>query len=351
MVEHINATAASLLTSLGSGGYLPVKHTLDDGIQIIQLEPSGQRSLRLANSLWVHRDSTPDPDFVQVFADHYDGAARTLDFADPEAATMINRWVADHTDGIITDLIDHIDPLWAVVIANAIYFRGLWSCQFDRDHTQPGTFHAPDGDRTAQFMRFGSAIPGWWDHPYKRERVASTEWMDYYEDEQMQMVVLPFTTLTENLAILLPTHDTPESLLTDPRRLESAWKQTVPTRGELSLPRFRLEANLDLSETLASLGVPLFDKSSSPLADLIPDKQPVWLSQVKQRVILDVDEQGTTAAAATYGEMGVGAGMVDRNEEPFTMICDQPFAVALVGSADYEKPVILFCGIVNKPEQ
>ncbi|MCL2491079.1 MAG: serpin family protein [Propionibacteriaceae bacterium] len=347
-VEDVNAAAASFLASLGAGGSVPVPVTYDDGIQMIELQPSGQRSLRLANSLWAHRGSTPDPVFVRVFADDFDGAVQTMDFNDPAAAATINRWVAENTDGLITDLFDHIDPEWAVVIANAIYFRGVWERQFDRDHTQSGTFHAPDGDRTAQFMRFGPDIPGWWDPSDRLQRVDSTEWMNYYEDEQMQMVVLPFTTLTERLAILLPTQGTPEALLTDLSRLESAWRHVLPTRGELSLPRFRLEADLDLSGTLASLGVPLFDEASSPLADLLPDTQPVWLSKVQQRVILDVDERGTTAAAATYGAVAGGCE-VERNEERFTMVCDRPFAVALVGSAYYKEP-ILFCGIVNQPE-
>jgi len=349
-VVGVNAAAADLLAGFSDGGYVPVQVSLDNGLEMTELQPGGQRSLQLANSLWVHRSSEVNDGFVRVFADAYDGTTQTLDFTDPAAAATVNRWVADHTDGLIADLLDHIDPLWAVIVASAVFFRGLWSCQFNRDHTAPRVFHAPDGDMTTPFMRFGPGIPGWWDSPFRPQQVDSTEWMDYYGDERMQMVVLPFTTMTENLVVLLPTEGTPESLLTDPGRLRAAWRQTMPTRGELSLPRFRLEADLNLSDTLEALGVPLFDEASSPLADLVLDTQPVWLSRVQQRVVLDVDEKGTTAAAATYGAMAAG-GLLERNEEPFTMVCDRPFAVALVGSARGDNPVVLFCGVVNQPEQ
>ena len=353
-LDGLNAAASAMLNDLDRNTLVPVPVT--DANDLIRVVPcvAGEPSLRLAGGLWVDRRWQINPDFACVFADAYHCAAEAVSFADPASVVAINRWAAERTDGLITDLVQRFDALTSVVIAHAIHFRGVWEWEFDPGSTQPDVFHAPEGDMTAPFMRFGSGIPGWWEVGGRRRRMESTGRCTYFEDDDMQAVDLRFTTTREGLLVLLPSHDSPETLLADPSRVRSALAGAISTPGELRLPRFRLDAELDLSDVLVRLGVPLFDKAASPLSDLIVDAkavgaEPVTVSAVRQRAIMEVDERGTTAAAAGYTAATAG-GIGPSRDRPFAMVCDRPFAVVLYSDSGQADPVIIMCGVVNQPE-
>ena len=119
--------------------------------------------------------------------------------------------------------------------------------------------------------------------------------------------------------------------------------------GRLLLPRFSIENDLDLVETLELLGVPLFDIAAAPLTGgLVEENIPVWLSSAIQRALIQVDEKGTTAAAVTV-MVGVTTAGPQPNR-PFEMVCDKPFVFILYENTFDGGSQILFTGIVNEPD-
>jgi serpin B len=124
-------------------------------------------------------------------------------------------------------------------------------------------------------------------------------------------------------------------------------RESFYATGKLLLPRFSIESDVtELRETLSAMGVPLFDKSAAPLTGgLIKTNLPVWLTNAVQKAVIQVDEKGTTAAAVTMTDAGLGA---PPPTEPFEMFCDRPFVFVLYGRTYDGGMQVLFTGIVNQ---
>jgi serine protease inhibitor len=174
----------------------------------------------------------------------------------------------------------------------------------------------------------------------------------HYEDENLQAMPLWFKT-GGVMYILLPKDGDANGLLASMtgEYFSAITHGTRMREGKLLLPRFKIDGDtFDLKTALESLGVPLFDAGTSPLPGLIDGMtMDVFLQNAVQKAMINVDEKGTTAAAVTVMD-AVGAAMPLPNE-PFSMICDKPFAFILCGydrDADLNKQV-LFTGVVNQP--
>lgn len=287
--------------------------------------------LHIANAVFVDKNATLNGEFAQSFLDSFRGQALNVDFSSDEAVKEVNRWASENTEGLITDIIQEFLPGTVAAIANAIYFSDRWDWEFDPEQTAERTFHAPDGDKTAMFMR--------------REG----DGLFYYEDDHIQAISLPFNS-GGNMYILLPEDGDASGLLAS---LDEAYFQTIRDGGDqrtgtLLLPRFKIASDIiPLGDVLSSLGVPLFDAQAAPLTGLLEGDVPVWLSSAVQKAVIEVDEKGTTAAAVTVMAM-TGGGPVPT--EPFEMVCDKPFVFLLCERTYDGGSQILFTGAVNHPE-
>lgn len=288
--------------------------------------------LRIANAIFVDNEFTIREDFAQTFMDYFRGSIMNVDFSSPDAVAAVNQWASDNTDGLITDLIEAFDPLELAVIANAIYFSGRWGWEFNPDNTIEGTFYSPVGEMSAYFM------------------VRESDNQLYFEDENIQSISMWFQN-GGGMTIILPKDGDATGLLSNmtAEYFDNLMQNKIMATGRFLLPRFSLSSQIDdLAEVLVSLGVPLFDDITAPLTNgLLEESIPVWLSNAVQKAVIEVNEEGATAAAVT-AVMVAGSAMPIPTE-PFEMICDRPFVFVLYGQTFDGGQQVLFTGVVNQP--
>ena len=336
----VNATDAAhkpaLLGALGAAGFSPKQ--LNEAAEQMFYQLTNEQSkeygqeyyhnpLQIANAVFVGKGMKLRKGFSKPFEDSFQGSAQAVDFLSPDAVKAVNDWADKHTKGLIREIVQEFDPQTVAAIANAIYFSDRWEWEFSPERTVKDTFHGTDGDSEAYFMlREGD------------EQI-------YYEDDKLQAMPLSFLTGGE-LYILLPKDGDAVSLLAGmtPGYFKEIQKDAIRATGKLLLPRFKIDSGvMKLGGVLDALGVPLFDPVAAPLTGgLLEEKIPVWLSEAVQKAVIEVDEKGTTAAAVTV--MMMAGSAMPQPTEPFSMVCDKPFAFVLCGSGGQ----ILFTGVVNQ---
>ena len=292
-----------------------------------------ENPLRIANAVFVDHGFPLRAQFAQVFMDFYRGESMSVDFRDPDTVAAVNRWASDNTNGRINRVVQEFDPDTVAAIANAIYFSDSWRDGFCASQTERGAFYAHDGESHAYFMRL--------------ERND----FSYFEDAHVQAVNLPFAT-GGGMKIILPRDGDAAGFLSamTAEKFEGMQRDSVLASGRLLLPRFSIENTIDsLKPALVALGVPLFDEQAAPLTGgLVYDGGlRVWLSQAVQVAMIEVDEEGATAAAVT-----VLVAVAEAALEPvttFEMICDRPFAFVLHRQTNDGGRQVLFTGVVNRP--
>ncbi len=284
--------------------------------------------LKIANALFVQKDAAVNQMFEQLFSDNYDGKLFSVDFSDSSAANAINSWASEKTDGKITEIVDSFDAGTAAAIANALYFSDSWSSQFLEENTTDGTFHGAKQDENAAFM--------------------NQELSDgiYYEDEMMQAVVL-WTTSGGQMVLCLPkdgysAEEAMQSLTTEKlQKISEADYRCV----QLSLPKFKLESNVfSIKEALEAMGVPLMQATDAALTGVL-DNEALYISSALQSAMVEVDENGLTAAAVTV--MGLEKMALMPETDPIELTFDRPFAFVLTGNGEDAGDQILFTGVVN----
>ena len=284
--------------------------------------------LKIANALFVQKDAAVNQTFAQLFSDNYDGKLFSVDFSDSSAANAINSWASEKTDGKITEIVDSFDADTVAAIANALYFSDSWSNQFLEENTTEGTFHGAKQDEDAEFMnqKLSDGI--------------------YYEDETMQAVVL-WTTSGGQMVLCLPkdgysAEEALQSLTTEKlQKISGAEYRCV----QLSLPKFKLESKtFSIKEALEAMGVPLMQATDAALTEVL-DNEALYISSAQQSAMVEVDENGLTAAAVTV--MGLEKMALMPETDPIELTFDSPFAFVLTGNGEDAGDQILFTGVVN----
>ena len=289
--------------------------------------------LSIANSLWGQQGTAFESTFLSVLASGYEAPLQQVDFqTDPNAAvSSINSWVSARTQGEIPTLLQpgDVDPTTRLVLVDAVYFKGTWATGFDASQTAPKPFTLADGtpasvptmDATVTLGEGSVQGAAIYELPYKGNGLA----MDF---------VLPTGSLSAYEATL-----TPASLGALVASLGS------PEGGvELLLPKFSFTTSLGLIPILQGLGVrDLFEPHVANLSGM-DGGMDLFVSAVVQQAIVEVDESGTVAAAATAATV-TSASVV---EEPPLVAIDRPFLFLI---RDTRNGSILFMGQVEDPRQ
>jgi len=285
--------------------------------------------LAIANSLWGNRTVRFDDGFLARNADSFGAGVRSLDFADPRSPGIINEWVSDNTNGKIKNILDQIPSNAILYLVNAIWFKGTWTDQFDKADTRDQAFALADGTRrTVPMMRN--------DAGYR-----------YLETVAFQAASLPYGDGRFSMYVFLPKTTSSLSAFVAGLTAEawSGWMAAFGGMdGDIALPRFQIKYKTELVETLSALGMSVaFGDRADFSAMFPPDAQPAAaISRVIHQTYLDVNEEGTEAAAATV--VGIGPTSVPPH---FTMVVDRPFFVAI---RDNVSGTILFMGTINDPQ-
>ncbi len=301
--EQINASYESLLELL------------------VGLDPAVETAV--GNSVWTRRGFPVHADFLGTARETFGAEVAELDFASPSASMRINQWVEAATNGRIEDIVPAVIPASVVMyLINAVYFKGSWTFRFDPSDTRHEPFHLDDGStRTVPLMTFRRELP-------------------YRENSRFQAVDLPYGGRAFAMTVLLPRHGVSVDALA--ASLEAGeWEDIAAgfddTDVRLFLPRFRMAYERTLNDDLAALGmVDAFDRRAdftrlSPVGGL-------FISEVKQKSWVDVNEEGTEAAAATVVTMVESAGLVVRADRPFLFFVRERLSGAILFAGKLASP-------------
>lgn len=292
--------------------------------------PDPKVQLSIANSLWAKKGITFKAEFIQRDKQFYGAEVTTLAFDDPSASATINSWVADKTKGKIEKIVDNIDPQSILFLINAIYFKGKWSAEFDKAKTKEDVFTTADGRQKR--------------HPMMHQ----SDKYRYYEAKDFQAVSLPYGAGQVSMYIFLPPKGT--SLVEFQKSLTAAnwelWmKEFAETKGDIALPRFKVEYEIALNDALKALGMGVaFDPDRANFTGMVQASENAFISRVKHKTFAEVNEEGTEAAAATSVEITVTSVMQPRKS--FRMIVDHPFFCAI---RDNKTGTMLFMGSITDP--
>ncbi|NOT08656.1 MAG: serpin family protein [Gemmatimonadales bacterium] len=301
-----------------SAGYRTLLDLLKD------LDPTSQ--FEIANAIWARAGFPFAETFLTAARSSFDARVEALDFSAPTALPTINGWVNDKTRGKIPTILEEIPPDAVMYLMNAIYFKGSWRAAFDRARTQPLPFQAATG---------GAQTVPTMDLDVADLRVGGTA--DYRAVELLygngafaMTIVLPHQGRT--LADVAATLDA------------TSWGALVAGlhngQAGLQLPKFRLEWKRLLNDDLAAMGMGV--ALSDALADfskmLEPGAPRVFISKVLQKSFVNVDEEGTEAAAVTSVE-------IRETSAPEIIRIDRPFLFAI---RERLSGTILFLGQINR---
>ncbi|CAN5324049.1 serpin family protein [soil metagenome] len=286
-----------------------------------------QVEMLIGNSIW-YRDPFP---FHQAFFDttsaYFDARVAGLDFTDPASVNVINDWVKESTDGKIESVLDRIEPDDVMYLINAIYFKGDWTRQFDKQDTRDAPFYDGEGEQVVATIpmmhRRGPLL-------HARGPNFQAADLPYGNTAFSMMVILP--------DIGVPVDDVIASL--DPQRWRDLTEDFSEANLEIYLPKFRLEYAKNLNDVLIALGMgPAFDPRVADFNGMSPLGDALYISRVFQQTYVYVNEAGTEAAAAT----SVGVGVVSL---PPIFRVDRPFIFAI---RERFSGTILFIGTVVQP--
>jgi len=284
--------------------------------------------LTVANSLWGRKEFAFRPDFLQRNAAFYRAETQSLDFADPGAPVVINGWVNRSTQGLIDKIIDAIPRDAMLYLINAIYFKGRWQTAFDPTVTSDGPFHLADGNEKIVPMMNQSGS------------------FRYAESEGVQVVRLPYGTGRMGMYIFLPAgaHGLGGFLTGLDDRVFIEWmSRLAPREGNVLVPRFKMEYECGLVPTLRALGMrDAFDASTADFSGM--SDAALCVSEVKHKAVVEVNEEGTKAAAVTSVEMK--ATSIREPADRFSFIANRPFFFVI---RDDATGTLLFMGALYDP--
>jgi len=304
-----------------------------------QFNGNEEYNIHTANALWSQYDFPILSEYVETVEEYYHAESNLIDFSYPQnASEIINQWVEDKTNDLIQDLIspDAITPnLTKLILTNAIYFKGAWKVQFDPVNTSDQLFTLSNGDSVDVSMM---------------SLIDTDDVFNYTETDEMQILELPYTGDNLSMVILLPKETIELASIINSLDEESyiQWLDSMEeVELDLYLPKFTIETPLfSIKEMLWDLGIHDAFSSNADFSGITGD-QTLFIESVLHKAFVDVNEEGTEAAAATAVVMKYKAVMPGENER-IVFNCDHPFIYLI---QDNVTNTILFIGILDDPTQ
>ena len=276
----------------------------------------------IANSIWYDQAFPVNAPFLDESKLYFNAQVQPLDFMSPSAVTTINSWVSAQTNKKIPEILDAIDPNEVMFLINAIYFKGIWQKQFDKSKTVDAPFYAADGTTATVPMMFRG------------------EGVQFASSPEYSAVDLPYGNSAFTMTVVLPNHNTDIDAFAESFD-QAKWNALVgslhDSNLEVYLPRFRVEWKRTLNDDLQALGMRLAFWSAD-FTPISPLGNNLVISRVVQKTYVDVDEEGTEAAAATM----VG---IELTSMPAAFRADRPFLVVI---RERFSGTILFIGKIAK---
>jgi serpin B len=293
--------------------------------QLLGIDP--EVILTLANSVWYRNNFQVHQAYLDTMEGAFSAEVGALDFGSPDALETINGWASENTNGKIPKVLNEIDPDAVMFLMNALYFKGTWTFEFEESQTHLASFNPENTPPVLVDVMRGDIYA----RTFSQTEYTAIE-MTYGQQNFSMVVIVP----TGSLSDFLPEFD-PEMWAHLTARLDEIIE---PTEYEVFIPKFKFEYEKYLNDQLKSLG--MTDAFEPALADLsgIADIG-LYVNFVKQNTFVDVNEEGTEAAAVTT------VGIYETSIGPNVFIVDKPFIFAI---RERTSNTLLFIGKVMLPD-
>ena len=291
--------------------------------------------LNVANFLYSHHQFNIHSEYKDALVNYFNAKATELDFQNGgQAINKINGDVSIATKGKIDQLFDSIDPMTRMILVNAIYFKGLWKSQFKKDATKKDNFYLTNGNSVQIDMMFQNSKYNF----------------GYNEQLKFKALEIPYENSNTSLLLLLPDEGNSIEDLEDKLTVELINdllnNKMENLKVEVYLPKFKLSSTLHLIPSLAKLGMKdLFSVKDANFSGITNEPTGLYVGDVIQKAVIEVNEEGTEAAAAT------GVVFLTRTvmlSEEFR--ANRPFIFMLLSKYDNDKRLTLFMGALKQPK-
>ncbi len=288
-----------------------------------QLDP--KVAVNLANSIWYRDNLDVLPAFLDTNETIFDAEIASLDFNNPASLDIINDWVDDKTEGKIDKIIEQISPQDVMYLINAIYFKGTWTYTFEESETRDAPFHGVNNTQDIPLMHLYNLVP-------------------FSSNEDVSLIDLPYGDSLYSMTLVLPAEDKnlDDIIAGMDNNTWHDWTSNMqPVELDIYVPRFELTYEKPLNQILQAMGMEeAFDESNANFSGIHPDL-PLFISQVMHKSLIEVNEEGTEAAAVTAVTIGVTS--VGEPETPTIFRVDRPFLFTI---REHHTGAILFIGKV-----
>ena len=291
--------------------------------------------LNIANAIFVNDKYQLKKQFQQDMASYYDAKAEALDFSSPSTLDRINGWCDEKTRGMIPTILERVDPRTVSYLLNAIYFKAEWASMFEKNETREEVFTTPDGETRVPLMH-------------------QNVYMNYLRNDQYAAVSIPYGNGQWMMTVMLPedgktTDDVISSLAASGWStdfLKNPLREARRYAVDLKLPRFETAFDTDdaggLIELLMGMGIRrAFDGNSAEIPNMCENGD-LYISMMKQKAKIKVNEEGSEAAAVTIAGLNFLSAVADTQEPPkATFHANRPFVYLI---HEQSSGVILFVG-------
>lgn len=279
----------------------------------------------IANSIWIRNEFPVLQDFIDMNIAYYYAEVSNMDFNAPETVDSINSWVADKTHDKIKEVIDEISPQAVMFLINAIYFNANWKYEFDPEDTESQSFYLEDGGTASVDM------------------MQQKSKLKYKEADMYAAVELPYNNEDYSMVIFTPNAGYRVNDLIG--QLDDAtWKEWMADFNEdsvtLKMPKFKYEYDTLLNDMLITMGMSSAFSSQADFSKINPDYE-LFISKVIHKTFIDVNEEGTEAAAVTV----IQIDYTSIDDDVYITI-DKPFLYVIKEKSTNS---ILFIGKVMMP--
>ncbi len=258
--------------------------------------------LEVANSIWGNTKYIFEEDFIALNKDFYRAEVNNLDFTNPASVNVINNWVSQKTYGKIPIILNDVKPNALLYLINTLYFNADWKTSFNKENTKDAVFFSAEGEKQVKMMKKTDKVL------YAKNSVFSSIQLPYKEEKYMMTVFLPEENKTvDDVLSYFKTEKLTEYL--------TSYKEEVV---DISVPKFKFSFEKKLNQTLQNLGLTNAFTDEADFSGMTDVDSKITL--VKQKTFIDVNEEGTEAAAVTVVGIettSIGNTIMFNSNKPF----------------------------------
>jgi serine protease inhibitor len=291
---------------------------------LLKTDPSTK--LAIANSIWTNKNIKIKDDFIRLNNEYFNSTVESVDFSDANSVKLMNKWAADNTNNLIRHVLDKTNPNALMYLMNALYFKGIWTSEFNSRNTSSKPFYSEDGQtKNVDMMHQKSSF-------------------NYNENQTMQIVELPYGNQAFSMIVLLPKEGNKLADVTQELQNSNSWGNLVSglrsTQVDLYLPKFKTEYSRVLNDVLEKMGMGIAFEPGAADFSRMTDAD-AFISFVEQFTYINTDEVGTEAAAVTVVGIELTSYQPDRTA---TFNANRPFIYII---RENSTGSILFMGAVK----